>query len=79
MRIRKASADVPEDDKVLGLASGGDQVWLAVTIKIGGLKIFDGHLLRGNGARAPSLARIVERREQADAGIRPAPANHGLA
>ena len=78
MPILDALAGVPEDHEVLGLAAGDDEVGLAVAIEVGGLEVFDGDLLGRDHARAPSLARIVERGEQADAGVGAAPADHDL-
>ena len=63
MPIEGALAGVPEDEEVLGLAAGDDELGLAVTIEVGGLEVFDGDLLVGDDARTPSLAGVVERGE----------------
>ena len=42
MPIRDASAGVPEDHEVLGVAAGDDEVGLAVAVQVGGFEVFDG-------------------------------------
>ena len=45
MPVPDASAGVPADDEVLGLAAGDDEVGLTVAIQVGSLEVFDGDLL----------------------------------
>ena len=81
MPVGDASAGVPEDHQVLGLAAGDNEVGLAVAIEVGGLEVFDGDRLGRDDVRAPGLAGVVERGEQADAAfgrLGTAPADHDL-
>ena len=52
MPIRDASAGVPEDHEVLGVAAGDDEVGLTVAVEVGGLEVFD-----GDNVRAPNDPR----------------------
>jgi hypothetical protein len=73
-----ASSGVPEDEQVLRLAAGDDQVGLAVAVEVGGFEVLDRDLLGGDHAGAPGLAGVVERREETDARFGAAPADHDL-
>ena len=54
---RSGSAVVPEDEQVLGLATGDDEVGLAVAVEVGGLEIFDRDLLGRQRARSLHIFR----------------------